>query len=100
MPPQQLFNFDFDKEHGQKLIEVVQLNVGCFGCNKPNPDKTCSRCQVNMYCNQECQKTDWKMSGENAGLHKHLCQTYCENRAEQHGVMGPIPSCLFSIHLN
>jgi hypothetical protein len=94
MPPQQPFNFDFDKEHGQELIEAVQLNVGCFNCYKPDPDKTCSRCQVSMYCNQECQKTDWK-----AGHHKHFCKTYCENRAEQDGVMGPIPICLYGIDL-
>jgi hypothetical protein len=99
MPQREPFNFDFDKEHGQKLIEAVQLNIGCFCCNKPDPDKTCSRCQVSMYCNQECQKTDWKKSGINAGHHKQLCKTYCEHRAEQDGVMGPLPICLYEIHL-
>ena len=99
MPPREPFNFDFDKKHGQKLIEAVQLQAGCFCCNKPDPDKTCSRCQVSMYCNQECQKTDWKKSGINAGHHKQLCKIYCENRAEQNGVMGPIPVCLYRIHL-
>jgi hypothetical protein len=99
VPPQQPFNFDFDMEQGQKLIEAVQLQAGCFCCNKPDPDKTCSRCQVNMYCNAQCQKTDWKSSGKNAGHHKYLCQTYCENRAEENGVKGPIPVCLYYTHL-
>jgi hypothetical protein len=99
MPLPQPFNFDFDKEHGQKLIKVVQECTGCFCCNKPDPDKTCSRCHVNMYCNTQCQKTDWKASGIDAGNHKHTCQTYCENRAEENGVKGAIPTCLYSIDL-
>jgi hypothetical protein len=99
MPLQQPFNMDFDKEHGQDLIKAVQEHTGCFCCNKPDPTKTCSRCHVNMYCNTQCQKTDWKSSGINAGNHKNHCQTYCENRAEEHGVKGAIPTCLYSIYL-
>jgi hypothetical protein len=97
MSPQ--FNLDFDKEHGQFLIKAVQSAVGCFSCNKPNPDKTCSRCLVNMYCNHECQKNDWKTSGIKAGYHKELCQNYCENRAEENGMKGAIPICLYNIDL-
>jgi hypothetical protein len=101
MPPaaQQPFNLDFDKEHGQELIHAVQLQAGCFCCNKPNPGMTCSRCLVSMYCNQECQRTDWKSSGVNAGDHKHLCKNYCENRAEEDGMTPAIPICLYCVDL-
>jgi hypothetical protein len=99
MPPaaQHSFNLDFDKELGQELIQAVQLHVGCFCCKKPDPSKTCSRCQFSMYCNQECQKTDWKSSGVNAGDHKQLCKTYCDNRGGENGMQGSIPVCLYSI---
>jgi hypothetical protein len=97
MPPLQPFNFDFDAEHGQELIKIVQSYVGCFFCNKPDPGKTCARCLVSMYCNQDCQKKDWKTSGENAGHHKHLCKTYNENHAKREGAMGPIPISLFYV---
>jgi hypothetical protein len=95
MPPQQPFNLDFDKEHGQDLIKTVQEHIGCFSCNKPNPSKTCSRCQVSMYCNQDCQKTDWKSSGVNAGDHKELCKYYCKIRGEEDGRKPAIPICLY-----
>jgi hypothetical protein len=98
-PPQRPFNLDFDKELGQELIESVQLQAGCFCCNKPNPSKTCSRCRVSMYCNHECQRTDWKSTGVNAGDHKHMCKIYCENRAEQDGMTPAIPICLYCIDL-
>jgi hypothetical protein len=99
MSPQQPFNLDFDKALGQEMIQAVQLFAGCFCCKKPNPSKTCSRCQVSMYCDQDCQKTDWKSSGVNAGHHKELCSVYCDNRADTNGLKGsPIPVCLYSIH--
>jgi hypothetical protein len=80
------------------VIREVQLETGCFCCRKPNPSKTCSRCHFNMYCSQECQKTDWKSSGVKAGHHKELCSVYCENRAGSDGMKGCIPVCLYSIH--
>jgi hypothetical protein len=100
MPPtQRPFDLDFDKEHGQLLIETVQLNAGCFACNKPKPNKKCSRCLVSMYCNKECQKNDSKTSGKDAGHHKELCENYCENRAEENGMKMSIPICLYGIDL-
>jgi hypothetical protein len=98
MSPQQPFNLDFDKVLGQELIQGLQSTVGCFSCEKPNPSKTCSRCQVSMYCNTQCQKTDWKASGPNANDHKQLCSVYCENRDGLKGVKVSIPVCLYSIH--
>jgi hypothetical protein len=96
MPP---FNLDFDKELGEHIIEIVQGHAGCFCCNKPDPPMGCSRCKVARYCNQDCQKTDWSVKGEDAGYHKQLCGVYCENRAEENGMKGAIPICLKSIDL-
>jgi hypothetical protein len=90
---------DFDKKHGQELIQTVQLHVGCFCCQKPNPSMICSRCHLSIYCNRECQKTDWKQSSgvKNAGDHKQMCSVYCDNRAGYEGLKGSIPVCLYSI---
>jgi hypothetical protein len=96
MPPRQPFNFEFDKEHGEKLLKVVQLYVGCFWCRKPDPGKTCSRCRVSVYCDRDCQKNNgWKTSGDKPGNHKHFCKAYCESRCEENGVNGAIPICLY-----
>jgi hypothetical protein len=98
MTPQSPFNsLDFHKEREDYLINALQEQVGCFNCNKPNPSKTCSRCKVSRYCDRECQKTDWKESGVDAGHHKHLCEVYCDNRSEVNGINGAIPICLYSV---
>ena len=68
---------DFDKELGDELVEAVQKSVGCFECGNPDPKLRCSRCKLAKYCNQECQKGDWKKA------HKDLCSTYVMNREPQ-----------------
>lgn len=47
---------------------VSSLCNFCLRCGSPCEAKTCQRCTVATYCNEQCQKEDWKPS------HKRICQ--------------------------
>lgn len=88
------YSSDFDKEWGERIIEAVQGEIGCFECGNPEPTLRCSRCKLAKYCNQDCQKGDWKKQ------HKQLCRVYLENKTpqpEQPG--GCVPILLYSVGL-
>jgi hypothetical protein len=87
MPP---FNKDFDQDFDKQLIDVYKQQAGCFACRKPDASLKCARCQIAFYCNRDCQVQDWK------GQHKQLCNTWCDNRAEEDGCKGPVPICMRS----
>jgi MYND finger len=45
---------------------LIQGEDYCDACNKPFASKRCKQCGLTYYCDQECQKDDWK-------FHKWQC---------------------------
>lgn len=37
----------------------------CHTCGKNNPKKRCSECKFAHYCDEKCQKKDWKFHRKN-----------------------------------
>ncbi|KAJ7068740.1 hypothetical protein C8F01DRAFT_1247233 [Mycena amicta] len=48
-------------------LTLFQGNDRCYRCDQPGTLRRCARCQIALYCSQECQKQDWKP------IHKAVC---------------------------
>jgi hypothetical protein len=63
--------FDSNQVEFTKLAGTEPELMECDYCGEGVEKKErCSKCKVAMYCNRDCQKSDWKR-------HKWLCSRYC-----------------------
>lgn len=86
MPVEWTFDPKFDCEFNDDLIGRLVEAEGCFSCGTKLVDaRRCSACKVAGYCNQECQKKDWKQND-----HKGRCKVYRDNLKNGEA----IPICL------
>lgn len=44
------------------------MSESCFHCGGAHPQHRCSRCHLALYCNEQCQKEDWK------AFHQYCCR--------------------------
>lgn len=55
---------------------VIDENLNCDWCRKPNANFTCSNCKISVYCNSACQTSAWP-------YHKVFCYEYMPEKVSK-----------------
>ena len=84
------FNPDFYATRELEVTKKWQTMWGCFNCGNRNEGaakKTCSACNIAVYCNRKCQRDCWK--GNHGGApHSRICKEMCAFKSRK---LGPLP---------